>query len=54
MYIYIYCAALITFGPILEPQFNNQQKEVPIIAERLIEHPFSGLDGMAVAVSFAW
>ena len=46
--------ALITFGSVLEPRYNNQIKEVPIVSERLIDMPFSGLDGMATATAFAW
>ena len=36
--------ALITFGAALEPFNNNQIKEVPVVAERLLDMPFSGID----------
>ena len=36
--------ALKTFGAALFPFNNNQLKDVPVVAERLIEAPWSGLD----------
>jgi hypothetical protein len=41
--------ALKTFGAALFPFNNNQLKDVPVVAERLIESPWSGIDGMATA-----
>ena len=46
--------AEITFGALLFPWYAEVSKQVPIVAERLIDYPLGGIDDMAIWATFVW